>query len=58
VSKKDQQLVGLLIVGGAALYCLYKLANNPRLNPNLRSIAHTAEDDLIEDMTSEFVSLI
>lgn len=58
MGKADTKFLGLLFLGGVAVYALAKLANNPKLNPNLRLLASTAEGDLVQDITTGFISLV
>ena len=47
---------GLLAV--LAIAGLSKIAQNPRVSPNLRFIAQTAEGQLVQDLETGFIHLL
>jgi hypothetical protein len=51
MKRKDwSSTIGLGILGLGAIWLLGNIAQNPRISPNLRFIAQTAEGQLVQDL--------
>jgi hypothetical protein len=53
-----QKAIWLGLLGAAAIFVLNRIAQNPRLNPNLRLLAKTTEGDVVQDLTTGLVHLL
>jgi len=55
---KPEHVFLTLAVGLGAALLLGAIANNAKVNPNVRLIARTAEGDLVQDLVTGAVRLI
>ncbi len=58
MSRKTQQALGWGLVGLAAIGFLGHIAQNPRINPNFRFIAQTAEGQVLQDLETGLFHLL
>jgi hypothetical protein len=49
---------GLIAAVVAGIAVLSKIASNPKVSPNIRFIARTAEGDLIQDLETDIIHLV
>jgi len=57
-SGKWGDVVGLGLLGLLGIFLLSNMVQNPKLNPNLRFIAQTAEGQLVQDMETGLLHLL
>jgi hypothetical protein len=53
-----EQVIGLGLLGLLAVAVLGSMAQNPKLSPNLRFIAQTAEGQLVQDLETGFFHIL
>jgi len=55
---KFEEALGWAVLGVLAVGVLSSIANNPRVSPNIRFIARTAQGDIVQDMETGLYHLL
>ena len=59
MSKKQENLIGAILIGLGVMWLLNEFATNPRVSPFWRWVARTAEGDIYKHVISgEVVALL
>ena len=58
MARQTPRLIGWGLLGIAVIGILGAIAQNPRVSPNLRFLARTAEGQLMQDMETGLIHLL